>query len=272
MIRPDAIISDADGTLVDTLHLIRHGLHETIVSYLTTIQGEIQPSFIPSYEEFETVLHSTIGGSAHHTLERTTAQLYRSQPELLAVIDYDALHALLNPIQDKIAPEYVVPYKGLPSLLTTIGHLDIKFAIFTSGSRYHIVRNFGVALPQLGLTELYRDTSIDDAAKLQQFEQAVMTHFDIKTFTIVTCDDVPTHKPDPASLQLAMSRLNAHAEQTIVLGDHAVDMQAALHAGVPNRLGVTHGFNDDEILIGAGATQAIHSLDELTSQLEMTLS
>ena len=29
MITPEAIISDADGTLVDTLSLIRHGQYET---------------------------------------------------------------------------------------------------------------------------------------------------------------------------------------------------------------------------------------------------
>ena len=44
-------------------------------------------------------------------------------------------------------------------------------------------------------------------------------------------------------------------------------MQAGVNAGVPARIGVTHGFNDDKVLLEAGATQVVHSLDELTNRL-----
>ncbi len=49
MIHPDAIISDADGTLVDTVHLIRHGQYETAKTYL----GLKGVQLIPSYEAYE---------------------------------------------------------------------------------------------------------------------------------------------------------------------------------------------------------------------------
>jgi len=49
--------------------------------------------------------------------------------------------------------------------------------------------------------------------------------------------------------------------QTIVY--HKVDMQAGVNAGIPVWVGVSHGFDGEEVLKKAGATQVIHSLDEL---------
>jgi phosphoglycolate phosphatase-like HAD superfamily hydrolase len=265
MITPEAIISDADGTLVDTLHLIRHGQYETAKTYLT--QKDIGLAHIPSYEEYEVLLNQTVGGSARDTLEKTVKLLYEDQPQHLVGIDFDELHDLLNPVQDRIAPEFVKAYDGLPRFLTQLGKLGIKLAVFSSGTPHHIVRNFGVSLPELGLTDLYKSSAINDIEKLRQFESTIMKHFMIPEFTVITCEDVTTHKPDPASLNLAMQRLNVTTEKSMVFGDHAVDMQAGVNAGVALRVGVTHGFNGDKLLLDAGATQIVHSLDELTDQL-----
>lgn len=193
--------------------------------------------------------------------------LYADQPQLLDTLDFDKLHSMLNPVQDMIAPEYVTAYDDLPVLLTRLGERGIKLGIFTSGTRHMVVRNFGVSLPELQLTNLYKDSSISDAEKLRQFEITMQEHFHIPQVTVVTCDDVPTHKPDPASLTLAMERLGVSAQNALIFGDHAVDMQAGSNAGAPTRVGVTHGFNDDTTLLAAGATQVVHSLDELTQQL-----
>lgn len=40
-------------------------------------------------------------------------------------------------------------------------------------------------------------------------------------------------------------------------------MQAGVNAGIPVWVGVSHGFDGEEVLKKAGATQVIHSLDEL---------
>lgn len=266
MITPKAIISDSDGTLVNTLHLIRHGQYETFKTYFAA--KKVDPVNIPDYNTYEKLLDQTVGGSARDTLERTARLVFKNHPQNLKNADFDELHEMLNPIQDKIAPEFVKAYEGLPRLLSKLGELGVKFAIFTSGSPHHIVRNLGVSLPVLGLADLYRSTEVDDTDKLHQFEKTVKEHFKIPEFTVVTCEDVSTHKPDPASLNLAMKRLGVVPENSIVIGDHAVDMQAGVKAGVPVRLGVTHGFDDDKVLLNAGATDVIHSLDELTDQLE----
>ncbi|TAH31984.1 hypothetical protein EYC58_04905 [Candidatus Saccharibacteria bacterium] len=92
MITPEAIISDADGTLVDTLHLIRHGQYETAMTYLT--QKGVDPVHVPDYETYEALLNQTVGGSARDTLEKTVTLLYRDQPHHLQGLDFDELHEI----------------------------------------------------------------------------------------------------------------------------------------------------------------------------------
>ena len=265
MTTPEAIISDADGTLVNTLRLIRHGQYEAFKTYFTA-RG-VDRSDIPDYETYEEALNQTFGGSASDTLERTVRLVFESHPRYLEGADFDELHSLLNPIQDKIAPKFVKAYEGLPRLLNKLSELDIKCAIFTSGARHHIIRNIGISLPELGLADLYKSTGMSDTKKLRLFEKMIEEYFKIPEFAVVTCEDVSTHKPDPASLIMAMRRLSVAPEKSLVFGDQAVDMQAGIKAGVPVRIGVTHGFNGDKELRDAGATDIVHSLDELTAQL-----
>lgn len=266
MTTPEAIISDSDGTLVNTLHLIRHGQYEAFKTFFTN-KG-VDSANIPAYEIYEKSLNQTIGGSARDTLERTARLVFDDRPEYIEHADFDKLHDLLNPIQDEIAPQFVKAYEGLSHLLSRLGELGIKLAIFTSGTAHHIVRNIGIALPELGLTNLYKSTDKTDTEKLRLFEETFKTHFAIPDFTVVTCEDVMTHKPDPASLAIAMKRLGVTPEKSLVFGDHAVDMQAGINAGVPMRIGVTHGFNGDDDLLRAGATVVVHSLDELAATLD----
>ena len=265
MNRPEAILSDADGTLVDTLHLIRHGQYETSKLYIE--QLGLADRECPNYDTYEQLLNQTVGTSARDTLEKTLRLLYHNQPHHLKGMDFDALHDLLNPIQDKIAPEFVKAYDGLSDFLSQLGNAGIKLAIFTSGTPHHIVRNFGVALPKIDLADLYIDTSTSDVDKLSLFVATVKQYYGISEFTVVTCDDTTTHKPDPESLKLAMNRLGVTPAHSLVLGDHKVDMQSGINAGVVQRIGVTHGFNDRPTLEAAGASRVIDSLAELTLSL-----
>ncbi len=256
-----AVLSDADGTLVDSLHLIRHGQYETAKTYLTA--HGIPAAEIPDYTTYEGYLNQTVGGSARDTLERTVRLLYEAQPHHLEGIDFDALHDMLNPIQDRIAPEFVKPYEGLSSILHTLGHLGIKLAILSSGTPHHIVRNFGAALPELDTLALSQDPSIPDEEKLRIFSERFKSTYGLPDFTVITANDTPTHKPDPAGANLAMQRLGVRPDQVVILGDHKVDMLAGANAGIDSRIGVTHGFDDRATLEAAGATHVIDSLAEL---------
>lgn len=260
-----AIASDADGTLVDTVSLIRHGQHETAVTFLE--HHGVPSDDIPSYEDYEVLLNQLVGGSARQTLERTVRALYEDKTHHLDGMDFDELNNLLDPIQDRIAPEHIKAYPGLAQFLSFVGESGIKFGIFTSGTPHHVVRNFGIALgDSIGdYQSLYKDKSVSDGEKLDLFTQRLEDVFHIPQLIVVTCDDVPSGetKPHPRTIQLAMERLGVKPENTLALGDHAVDMQTAANADVANRVGITHGFDDRPALVSAGATRAVDSLGEL---------
>lgn len=264
----EALISDADGTLVDTARLIRHGQHEAAVSYLKA--HGIPGGELPTYEQYELVLNQHVGGSTRQTFERTVAALYADRVHHIDGIDYDALNRLLDPVQDRIAPEYVKAFPYLSATLAQLGGVGMKLAICTSGTPYHIVRNFGIALgSEVGdCADLYRQPGIAPEAKLDIFTSRLEAVYGIPQVTVVTCDDVGARtKPDPLSVQMAMERLGAAAEQCAILGDHAYDMRAGVAAGIGHRLGITHGFDDAALLRAAGATQVITSLRELAPVL-----
>ncbi|MEK7472165.1 MAG: HAD family hydrolase [Patescibacteria group bacterium] len=260
----EAVISDADGTLVDTVLLIRHGHYETATTFLA--QHGVPSEEIPDYEEYETLLNKIVGGSARQTLERTVKAIYEDKTHHIEGVDYDELNKLLDPIQDRLAPEYVKSFPGLADTLTQIGSLGIKVAIFSSGTPHHIVRNFGIALgDKVGdYAALYRDKTINDQAKLSLFSRRLEEVFHIPKLTVVTCDDVGERtKPDPLTAQIAMERLGVQPSESLVLGDHVYDIQAGINAGVSRRVGITHGFDDAAVLREAGATDVIDELSKL---------
>lgn len=110
MQRIEALISDADGTLVDTAPLIRHGQHEAARTYLE--QHGLAANLLPTYDEYERVLNQHVGGSTRQTFERTVKALFEGRTHHIEQVDYDELNDLLNPIQDRIAPEFVGAFDG----------------------------------------------------------------------------------------------------------------------------------------------------------------
>lgn len=260
-----SILSDSDGTLVDTVELIRRGQYETARAYLTKMG--LNQADIPNYETYSEALNQVVGGSAHHTLENTLRLLYMDRPQLIKDVDFDELHELLNPTQDKLAPEVVKAYPNLSETLHTLGKLGIKLAIFTSGTPHHVVRNLSSALPELGTLELANGSTADEHDRLEKFKAIFREHFGLPAFEVVTCNDTSTHKPDPEGINIAMKLLDTSPGESLVLGDHKVDMQTGINAGVSKRVGVTHGFDDRETLASAGATDIIDTLPEVLELL-----
>ncbi len=264
----EALISDADGTLVNTVPLIRHGQYETAVTFLR--HHGVPAGDIPQYDQYEKLLNQVVGGSARQTLERTVRALYEDRTHHLEGMDYDELHALLDPIQDRLAPEYIQPFPHLADTLAKIGRMGIKLGIFTSGTPHHIVRNFGIALKDRvgSYSSLYQDRSIDDPTKLNMFTERLEEVFNIPKLTVVTCDDVQERtKPDPLSALIALERLGVRPENAAVMGDHTYDIQSGASAGIAEGIGITHGFEDESVLRKAGATHIITSLSELPAIL-----
>ena len=61
-------------------------------------------------------------------------------------------------------------------------------------------------------------------------------HFD----AVVTADDVPSVKPDPAGYDLAMERLGARGDRTLAIEDSPAGLRAALAAGIQPLAVPTH--------------------------------
>lgn len=256
-----AIISDSDGTLVNTLYLIRHGQYEATVKHL--IKCGVPRHDIPEYEIFESYINKSVGGKTRETLEATVKLLYGVTHEHhLKNIDFDELDRELQPIQDEIAPLYVHPFHGLTELFTWLGKNSISLGIFTSGSVYHIVRHYGIALPALGYTDLYQNNTVDNYAKLHAFSDRIKAVYGIPQFEVVSADDVTKTKPDPEGILKALDRLGLKKNEVIAMGDHPVDMKAAQAAGV-KAIGTTHGFSTAAELKEAGAIKTIASLLEI---------
>jgi len=266
MTRLKAIISDADGTLVNTVYLIRHGQYEAAVEYLTA-RG-VPRHDIPDYEAYESYINKAVGGSTRETFEKTLRLLFSETHEHhLGKIDFNELDSTLEPIQDHIAPLYVHPFHGLTELFGWLGTSKISFGIFTSGNRRMIVRNFGVSLPVMGYTDLFRADDIDVGERLQAFIARAKAVYGMPELAVVTCEDVTTTKPDPEGILKLLEDLDAKPEEAILLGDHAVDMQAARAAGV-RAIGISHGFGTPAGLKEAGALLVVDDLATIPKIIE----
>ena len=82
---------------------------------------------------------------------------------------------------------------------------------------------------------------------------------------VVGGDETTRHKPDPASLQLALARLGAEPGQAAYVGDSPYDMQAA-RAGGLYAVGVTWGRIHDRDVLG-DADVVVDTAEELLAVL-----
>ncbi len=261
-----SIISDADGTLVNTVYLIRHGQYEAAVEYL--MARGVPRHEIPTYDIYESYINKAVGGSTRETFEKTLRLLFGETHEHhLSKIDFDELDTHLEPIQDHLAPLYVHPFHGLTELFTWLGTSSTGLGIFTSGNRRMIIRNFGVSLPVLGFTDLFRSDDINIAERFQSFVTRAQAVYGMPQLAIATCEDVTKTKPDPEGILKLMDQLNLKSDEVIVLGDHVVDIQAAKAAGL-HAIGISHGFGTPAELKEAGAIRVIEDLTTVPKVIE----
>ncbi|MCM0613459.1 phosphoglycolate phosphatase [Marinobacter sediminum] len=90
-------------------------------------------------------------------------------------------------------------------------------------------------------------------------EQMGLDHwFDIS----IGGDTLPVKKPDPAPLLHAMEALGGTPGTTVMVGDSAADINAALAAGLPC-VAVRYGYNFGQPVDALGADAVVDSLAEL---------
>ncbi|MGM9613238.1 MAG: HAD-IA family hydrolase [Butyricicoccus sp.] len=117
------------------------------------------------------------------------------------------------------------------------------------------------AFKEAGLRIAVLSNKYDPASK------ALIAHFfpGLVDLTFGERPGVP-RKPDPTSCREAMDVLGVKPEQTIYIGDSAVDMNTAKNAGVDS-IGVTWGFRSREVLIESGAGVLADTPYELMTQV-----
>jgi HAD superfamily hydrolase (TIGR01509 family) len=98
----------------------------------------------------------------------------------------------------------------------------------------------------------------------------VLEHHNILEYfqSVVTGDDVTSHKPDPESLRFAAQQLGVDISDCVMIGDSDKDMLAAKNAGCDSILFYPpqhHLFHDKEYLTGLQPTHVITQLSQILS-------
>lgn len=133
-------------------------------------------------------------------------------------------------------PDLVQTYPGMDDLLAALPRHMVNSGVATSKRRASAERTLAL-VGLAGLVEL-----------------------------VVTMEDTPTHKPDPAPLRLALQRLSGRAEQAVYIGDAAVDVKAARAVGM-DAIAVTWGAGTRDELADAGPLEIVGTMDQLRSLL-----
>ena len=139
---------------------------------------------------------------------------------------------------------------------TSDADIDDCLAVFRAHYNENLMNR---TVPYDGVTEVLRackDAGMKIAVLSNKYDpasKALTAHYfpGLIDLTLGERPGVP-RKPDPASCREVMETLGASPEETIYIGDSAVDMNTAKNAGIFS-IGVTWGYRSREVLAGAGA-------------------
>jgi phosphoglycolate phosphatase len=129
-----------------------------------------------------------------------------------------------------------VPFSGATDLLAALaGQNDVRLGIATG----HVSHAIAPALERFGWQSFF--------------------------CTVQTADKAPS-KPHPGMVLQVLSEAGARAEDAIMIGDTAFDMEMAQTAGVCG-VAVSWGYHRSDRLRAAGASHVVDSMSELRDRL-----
>ena len=188
------------------------------------------------------------------TMQMSIAELHlpdRSEEECAATIGLPltgCFRTLFPDIQDELIPQCAETYRRLfsenlktiqpqafPGIVETLSILHQKGFVLTIASSRS--RN--------SLTELTRNMGIADYISY-----------------LLGADDVKEAKPKPEPVLKTLADMHYDADETLIVGDMAVDIQMGSNAGAMT-CGVTWGNGTKEELENAGATFIINRIEDL---------
>ncbi len=146
---------------------------------------------------------------------------------------------------------------------------DEAFAVYTTfneANTERLIRGYD------GIPELLADlnaagvrTGVVTSKRRGQAQRAIdLCHLDIRL--LVAHEDVDAHKPDPRPLLLGLEMLDGTPSDAVYVGDAAVDVIAAHHAGLPS-VAVTWGAGERSAIEAAGPSVLCDTVAELRAQL-----
>lgn len=121
-------------------------------------------------------------------------------------VDTDVAVDYYRTYQVNEACRFAKEFPGVREMLEVLKEKGFRIAIVTSRTAVS-TWNF---LKQFGLTEFFDE--------------------------VISCDDTVMHKPDPAPILCALSKLGAEKDESIMIGDGAFDIKCANNAGVKSAL------------------------------------
>ena len=173
-------------------------------------------------------VHRTIGLSLEVTLETLTGN--RDPSVQIRFRDLFVQHA------DVVMVAQTEFLDGVPSALSALRDRGLRLAIVSTKYRYRIE----AILERHGARDL----------------------FDL----IVGGEDTSAHKPDPEGLDRALKGLGVSGMQSVYVGDHVVDAQAAMRAAVPF-VPVLTGATERADFLGFPHLEILDSVSDLPSFL-----
>ena len=198
-------------------------LGDTRRNIVTTMQMTIKEMQLPSRNEVECA--STIG----LPLAGCFRTLFPDIQDELIPRCAETYRRIFNENLQKITPE---AFPGVVKTLKTLKEQDLVLTIASSRSRN-------------SLTELTRDMGIADYISY-----------------LIGADNVKEAKPKPEPVLKTLAAMHFDANETLVVGDMAVDILMGANAGTKT-CGVTWGNGTREELKEAGADFIIDRMEEL---------
>jgi phosphoglycolate phosphatase len=157
--------------------------------------------------------------------------------------------------------------------------LERMFSLFTKGDTTQLVRLYRERYRQVFLEKTYLLPEVKETldalsergyrlgvatTKPRYFAEPILENLGIRRFfdAVAGGEEVGQLKPAPDLLQLALSRLVAPGDETLYVGDHPVDVEAARSAGL-EVICVATGFWTRDELEEQNPTAVISNLPEL---------
>lgn len=209
------------------------------------------------------------------TVKRVEAVLFDLDGTILdtnELIIQSFMHALKNNVSAEFGREQIIPHMGL-TLQSQLAHFSgqADVAGLTQAYReYMFMKHDEMVSLFPGVFDTVarlREAGIPMGIVTTKIRMTTLRALEMfglagSMATVVSLDDVRHAKPHPEPVEKAIREIGVSPAATLMVGDSAVDMQAALAAGaVP--VGVAWSLKGEQTLFDAGAVHMLRRMDEL---------